>query len=138
MGSRFSDKIFAILQHKVGDHNEKYSQKLTLNQLIRVYKRGEKITTSMFTPSVSTAHWAMARVNLFLKLAQERKVNKDYQKRDDDILKGTEFSYTQERKEVYWEFDQLDFTVARTDLLLAHISDKEANYIFKPPVEEIE
>ena len=138
MGSRFSDKIFAILQHKVEDHNEKYSQKLTLNQLIRVYKRGEKITTSMFTPSVSTAHWAMARVNLFLKLAQERKVNKDYQKRDDDILKGTEFSYTQERKEAYWEFDQLDFTVARTDLLLAHISDKEANYIFKPPVEEIE
>ena len=30
MGSRFSDKIFAILEHKVEDHNEKYSQKLTV------------------------------------------------------------------------------------------------------------
>ena len=136
MGSRFSDKIFAILQHKVEDHNEKYSQKLTLNQLIRVYKRGEKITTSMFTPSVSIAHWAMARVNLFLKLAQERKVNKDYQKRDDDILKGTEFSYAQEQNEDFWEFHQLDFTVARTDLLLASITDGEANQTFVPPLDE--
>jgi hypothetical protein len=138
MGSKFSDKIFAILQHKVEGHNDNYSQKLTLNQLIRVYKRGEKITKSMFTPSASTAHWAMARVNLFLKLAEERKVDKTYQKSDDDILKGTEFSYAQEQKEDFWKFDQLDFTVARTDLLLAHISDKEANQIFKPPVEEIE
>ena len=72
MGNKFSDKIFAILQHKVEDHNEKYSQKISLNQLIRVYKRGENITNSMFTPSLSTAHWAMARVNLFLKLAAER------------------------------------------------------------------
>ena len=138
MGDLFSDKIFAILQHKVEDHNEKYSQKITINQLIRVYKRGEKVTKSMFSPSISTAHWAMARVNIFLKLAGERKVDKTYQKNDNDILKGTEFPYTQEQKEAYWKFDQLDFTVARTDLLLAHISDKEANYIFKPPVEEIE
>lgn len=138
MGNKFSDKIFAILQHKVEDHNEKYSQKISLNQLIRVYKRGENITNSMFTPSLSTAHWAMARVNLFLKLAAERKVDKNYQKDDNDILEGKEFSYSQELKEDFWKFDKLDFTVARTDLLLAHISDKEANQIFKPQVEEIE
>ena len=137
MGDLFSDKIFAILQHKVEDHNEKYSQKITINQLFWVYKRGEKVTKSMFSPSISTAHWAMARINIFLKLAGERKVDKTYQKNDNDILKGTEFSYTQERKEDFWGFEELDFTVARTDLLLAHISDKEANYIFKPPVEEI-
>ena len=137
MGNKFSDKIFAILQHKTEDHNKKYSQKITLNQLIRVYKRGEKVTKSMFSPSTSTAHWAMARVNLFLKLAGDRKVNNTYEKDDEDILKGKEISYIQERKEDFWGFEELDFTVARTDLLLAHISDKEANYIFKPPVEEI-
>ena len=137
MGTKFSDKVLNILQEKVEEHNEKYSQKVTINQLVRVYKRGETITSFVYSPRISAAHWAIARVNLFLKLAGDRKVNNTYEKDDEDILKGKEISYTQERKEDFWGFEELDFTVARTDLLLAHISDKEANYIFKPPVEEI-
>ena len=74
----------------------------------------------------------------FIMFQKDRKVNNTYEKDDEDILKGKEISYIQERKEDFWGFEELDFTVARTDLLLAHISDKEANYIFKPPVEEIE
>ena len=75
---------------------------------------------------------------LNIKLKIIRKVNKDYQKRDDDILKGTEFPYVQEQNEDFWEFHKLDFTVARTDLLLASITDAEADQTFVPPLDGIE
>lgn len=136
MGNTFSDKILSILQQKVEDHNENYSQKVTINQLIRVYKRGETITSFLYSPRVSMAHWAIARVNLFLKVAANRKVNNTYQQDDEDVLKGREFSYAQERKEDFWGFNQLDLTIARTDILLAYITDKEANKPFNPKLEE--
>jgi hypothetical protein len=137
MGNSFSDKILNILRHKAEEHNEKYSQKITLNQLVRVYKRGETVTSFVFSPGVSMGHWAMARVNLFLTLAGDKRVNNTYREDDEDILKGKEFSYSQEKKEDFWGFNELDLIVARTDLLLAHITDKEADKTFLPLLDEI-
>ena len=43
MGDLFSDKIFAILQHKAEDHNEKYSPKITLNKKKFIKKSNDTI-----------------------------------------------------------------------------------------------
>ena len=38
----------------------------------------------------------------------------------------------QEEADPFWSFSETDFTIARTDLLLEYISDKEAENIFSP------
>ena len=137
MNSSFSEKITACLQGKVDKHNERHSQPITLEQLIRVYKRGEKASDSTFIPSKTISHWAMARVNIFLRLAADCAVNDSYLPQDQDIIKGSDRTYEQEEGEPFWEFTHGDFISARSDLLLAHITDSEGESLFFPiKVEE--
>ena len=137
MNLSFSEKIMACLQKKVEDHNGQHSDTITVNQLIRVYKRGEAVIDSVWRPSISLAQLAMARVNLFLKTASKRTVNASYKPQDYDILTASDRSYDQAECEPFGQFEQLDFVCARSDLLLSHITDAEANKVFvPPPVEE--
>ena len=135
MNLTFSDKIFAVLLQKVEEHNEKHSRQVSLEQVITVYKRGEKITSSIYRPNISNAQWAMARVNLFLQGASEKLLDKIYENTDDDILKQRPITYTDEASQSFWQFKELDLTIARTDLLLGGVSDIDANQIFIPPTE---
>ena len=137
MNLSFSEKIVACLQKKAEDHNREHSDTITVNQLIRVYKRGETVIHSIWRPSITLAQLAMARVNLFLKTACQRRVNTSYEPQDPDILTASDRSYDQAEGEPFWQFEQLDFVCARSDLLLSHITDAEANKVFIPPsVEE--
>ncbi len=137
MNLSFSEKIDKCLQAKVSEFNEKYSSDITLDQLVRVYKRGEKTSSVFFSPTKSVAQCAMARVNMFLRLITDRRVSDSYRFQDSDISEGTDRTYEQETAEPFWKFSDLDFTMARSDLLLVHITDKEAEKIFTPlPVEE--
>ena len=137
MNSHFSEKINYCLQGKASEFNEKYSSNITLDQLVRVYKRGEKTSSVFFSPSKSVAQWAMARVNMFLRLISDRHVSDSYRFQDLDISEGTDQTYEQGTAEPFWKFSDLDFTMARSDLLLAHITDEEAENMFFPPsVEE--
>ncbi len=137
MNLSFSEKIVACLQKKAEDHNREHSDTITVNQLIRVYKRGETVIDSIWRPSITLAQLAMARVNLFLKTACQRRVNTSYEPQDHDILTASDRSYDQAEGEPFWQFEQLDFVCARSDLLLSHITDAEANKVFIPPsVEE--
>ena len=135
MKDSFSKKIFLALQQKVEDHNEKHSRQVTVDELVMIYKRGEKITSSVFRPLISMAHWAMARVNLFLGAASEHPVQKLYQESDQDILEGRSITYRDEASEFFWRFRESDLTIARTELLLGGITDDEANQVFIPPLE---
>jgi hypothetical protein len=135
MKDSFSKKIFSTLQQKVEDHNEKHSRQVTVDELVMVYKRGEKITSSIFRPLISVAHWAMARVNLFLSAASERPVQELYQGRDRDILEERSITHRDEASEFFWRFRESDLTIARTELLLGGITDDEANQVFIPPLE---
>ena len=137
MKSSFSDKIYTCLAAKVIKFNEENQPRVTLDQLIRVYKRGDKTSRVFFSFDKSTAQWAMARVNMFLRLSSDRRVADSYRLQDLDISEGRDRTYHQEEAEPFWRFSDLDFTMARSDLLLSHITDKEAQSIFKPPsVEE--
>ena len=137
MKSSFSDKIYTCLAAKVIKFNEEHTPRVTLDQLIRVYKRGEKTATVFFSFDKSTAQWAMARVNMFLRLSSDRLVADSYRFQDLDISEGTDRTYYQEESEPFWNFSELDFTMARSDLLLVHITDQEADSTFYPPsVEE--
>ena len=137
MNSHFSEKNNYCLQGKVSEFNENYSSNITLDQLVRVYKRGEKTSSVFFSPSKSVAQWAMARVNMFLRLISDRCVSDSYRFQDLDISEGTDRTYEQGIAEPFWNFSDLDFTMARSDLLLAHITDEEAENIFlAPSVEE--
>ena len=137
MSLSFSDKIISCLQKKVEDHNREHSDTITVNQLIRVYKRGETVIDCFWRPSITLAQLAMARVNLFLKTASQRSVNPSYKPQDYDILTASDRSYDQAECEPFGQFEELDFVCARSDLLLSHITDAEANKVFVPPsVEE--
>ena len=138
MKSSFSDKIYSCLVAKVIKFNEENKSRVTVDQLIRVYKRGEKTSETFFSFDKSTAQWAMARVNMFLRLSADRRVAAADRFQDLDIFQGTDRTYHQEEAEPFWKFSELDFTMARSDLLLVHITDQEAESTFyPPPVEEV-
>tara|TARA_R110002051_G_scaffold310429_1_gene383607 strand:- start:507 stop:923 length:417 start_codon:yes stop_codon:yes gene_type:complete len=137
MNLGFSEKILQCLQGKVEAHNEKYPNPVTIHQLIRVYKRGEQATDSAWSPSITMAQAAMARVNMFLRFAAFRSVKDSYAAEDQDILKGSDRTYEQEMSEPFWDFEDLDYISARCDLLLVHLTDCDGDKIFIPPqVEE--
>ena len=78
MNLTFSDKIYKCLVGKVLKFNQQNESQVSIDQLIRIYKRGEKAADVMWQPQKTTAQCAIARVNVFLKLAANRKVSKDY------------------------------------------------------------
>ena len=132
MNLSFSQKIYKCLLGKVIKFNESCDSNVTIEQLIRVYKRGEKTSNIFFSFDNSTAQWAMARVNMFLKLCEGRRTKEKYKFHDLDVLEGTDRTLEQEEADPFWSFSETDFTIARTDLLLGYISDKEAENIFSP------
>jgi hypothetical protein len=63
----------------------------------------------------------MARVNMFLKMIRGGKVKDSYRAADQDVAKGEELYYEQRPEDVFWEFDSLDFDLARIDLIKANV-----------------
>ena len=135
MNLSFSEKIYKCLVAKVLRFNEENENQITIDHFIRVYKRGEKAPAIVWQPQKTTAQWAMARVNMFLQLAANKKVYKKYKSHDIDIIKGTDKTHQQELADPFLNFSSLDFVSARTDLLLANIADSEADKVFSPPQE---
>lgn len=87
----FSEKVIKALKNKVSKHNEKYpSKKVTLSQLKKVYRRGAGAFSSSHRPGMTRGGWAMARVNMFLKMRSGKKVKDSYRAADQDIARGHE------------------------------------------------
>lgn len=124
----FTEKIINSLQEKVKNHNEKHSKKVTLSQLKKVYRRGLGAFSSSHRPGQNRNSWAMARVNMFLKMQAGGKVKNSYRAADQDVAAGEELYYEQKPEDVFWEFDSIDFDLARIDLLKANVDlDKEGD-----------
>jgi len=85
----FSERITKALKNKVSEHNKKYSKKVSLTQLKKVYRRGAGAFSSSHRPGKSRDQWAMARVNMFLKMVRGGKVKDSYKKADQDIAKSS-------------------------------------------------
>ncbi len=123
----FSTKIVAFLENKVAEHNDKRSKKVTLAQLKKVYRRGSGAFLSSHRPGKSRAQWATARVNAFLKMESGNEVKDSYRAADKDIAKGGEDYYNEEVGEAYVDFNELEFGLAKIDLLKANICEDEMN-----------
>ena len=81
----FSEKVLTSLKNKVKEHNAKYKKKVTLGQLKKVYRRGAGAFSQSHRPGMSRGGWAMARVNMFLKMKRGGKVKDSYRAADGDI-----------------------------------------------------
>lgn len=120
----FSEKIITSLKNKVKEHNEKYSKKVTLGQLKKIYRRGAGAFSSSHRPGKTRGQWAMARVNMFLKMVRGGKVKKSYRAADQDVAKGSEDYYIEDSTNAFTDFDELDFAYARFDLQRVEASEE--------------
>ena len=147
----FSEKVTNSLKNKVKEHNEKHSRKVTLGMLKKVYRRGAGAFSGSHRPGQSRASWAMARVNMFLKMMRGGKVKDSYRKADSDVARASEESVASllDVAEVWSPGDffegqdvsKIDFALARIDLLGAgctHDELLEGDASFEEPQEEIE
>ena len=81
----FSEKVTNSLREKGKNHNAKSKKKVTLSQLKKVYRRGAGAFSQSHRPGMSRGGWAMARVNMFLKMKRGGKVKDSYRKADSDV-----------------------------------------------------
>jgi hypothetical protein len=89
----FNDEIIESLKNKVKQHNVKSNNKITLTQLKKVYRRGMGAFSNSNRLNASNQQLAMARVNMFLKMAKGEEVKDSYRKADEDIIDQSVFSY---------------------------------------------
>jgi len=121
----FSDKIITALKNKVKEHNEKNSKKVTLGQLKKIYRRGAGAFSSSHRPGKTRGQWAMARVNMFLKMVRGGKVKKSYRAADQDVAKGSEEYYLENEGEAFVDFQDIEFDIAHLDLVMAGANEWE-------------
>ena len=131
----FSEKVTTSLKNKVKEHNSKSGRKVTLGMLKKVYRRGAGAFSGSHRPGQSRASWAMARVNMFLKMMRGGKVKDAYRKADSDIARASEeeilnlldvpnewspgdFSETR-------DVSVVEFALAKIDLLSSGATPKE-------------
>ena len=88
----FSEKVTQSLKNKVKEHNSKSKRKVTLSQLKKVYRRGAGAFSQSHRPGKTRGQWAMARVNMFLKMMRGGKVKDSYRKADQDVAKSSTLS----------------------------------------------
>ena len=84
----FSKKVIEALKNKVKEHNSKNKKKVSLSQLKKVYRRGAGAFSSSHRPGKTRGQWAMARVNMFLRMVSGKSVKDAYRKADSDIAKA--------------------------------------------------
>lgn len=116
----FSKKVIEALKNKVKEHNSKYSKKVTLGQLKKVFRRGAGAFSSSHRPGQSRTSWALARVNMFLKMVRGGKVKDSYRKADSDIARASVNNYIIEAN---LEPDDEDFNQAEIDIKNFELND---------------
>jgi len=119
----YSKKIIDALKNKVSEHNSKYSKKVNLGQLKKVYRRGAGAFSQTHRPGKTRGQWAMARVNMFLRMMAGKKVKDAYRKADGDIARASENIDITEA----WLPENEDFVQAEIDVDQYDINIDEFN-----------
>ena len=123
------EKVAFMLQSKLQTHNEKFEQNLTFAQISRVYSRGLNVYKNNFVPSIKLHQWAIARVNLFLKMMGGGSVKNEYLLLDSDVAHASSEAFKESGLASYdfVDFSNLEFQLARISLVEAGISEQEMN-----------
>lgn len=126
------EKIANMLQSKIDIFNEKYESKLTFAQLNKVYSRGLNVFATTHKPGISLHQWAIARVNLFLKMLSGGQVRQDYSLLDSDIANASNGQITESGLASYdfINFSDLEFQLAKIALVEAGLTEQEMNLDF--------
>jgi hypothetical protein len=109
---QYSKKIIKALKNKVKEHNSKHGRKVRLGQLKKVYRRGAGAFSQSHRPGKSRGQWAMARVNMFLRMMAGKKVKDAYRKADGDIARADIIDFS-----TYLYPEEQDFIQAEADVL---------------------
>lgn len=116
----FSKKVIEALKNKVKEHNSKNKKKVTLGQLKKVYRRGAGAFSSSHRPGKTRGQWAMARVNMFLRMVSGKPVKDAYRKADNDIARASISNY---EIEAGFEPSDEDFNQAEEDIKNFELND---------------
>ena len=120
----FSKKVIEALKNKVKEHNSKNKKKTTLSQLKKVYRRGAGAFSSSHRPGKTRGQWAMARVNMFLRMISGQPVKDAYRKADSDIARASVNDYVIEAN---FEPSDEDFIQADEDIKAFDLNDFDFN-----------
>jgi hypothetical protein len=123
------EKVSFMLQSKLQTHNEKFEQNLTFAQVSKVYSRGLNVFNTTHKPGVSLHQWAVARVNLFLKMMSGGEVRKEYSILDSDVANASSETFTESGLASYdfINFSDLEFQLAKISLIEAGLTQQEMN-----------
>jgi hypothetical protein len=116
----FSKKVVEALKNEVKEHNSKNKKKVTLGQLKKVYRRGAGAFSSSHRPGMTRGGWAMARVNMFLKMVSGKSVKDSYRKADNDIARASTNDYIIEAN---FEPNEEDIKEAEEDIKKYNLND---------------
>ena len=114
----FSNKIVEILDGKCKNHNEAYERKVTLSQLKDVYKGTWAL--ELLGDDCPINKFALARVNMFLKIVGERKITNAYRRTD---LNLAEASFKDLDVSPNFYPDEEDFILAEDDIRIHNLDD---------------
>ena len=94
--------------------------------LKKVYRRGAGAFSTSHRPGQTRGSWAMARVNMFLKMMRGGKVKDSYRKADQDVAKASEEEISNLTVESRFDdYTKVELALAKIDLLASKISDTE-------------
>lgn len=120
-------RVLLALEAKANLHNEKFDRKVTVEQLVSVYNRGQAVTDWVYSASKSVMQWAFARVNNFLYMHEGKTVDKSYKIADRDIADGELEYEAEDEGKGYFKYRELDFAAARIDIKKFGILESEAD-----------
>ena len=108
----FSIKVIKALASKMSSHNKTSKNKVNLKELKEVYSRGAGVWARAKNTKENCGHWALARVNMFLRMKKDGHLPKDISLSTDthnpDISEG--WVPSQE------DFDEAEEEIKRLDL----------------------
>ena len=129
-----------IILSKVESHNEISENKITEDQLKKVYYRGSSSYDKCFVVNKTRCQWALARVNLFIKMNKGGNVDEQYITADKDILVNEEDSNPCNDIYSFDKFSDIDLNLACLDLIKAGLEkwdqDFECEDIFYSEAEK--
>ncbi|NVM34342.1 MAG: hypothetical protein HWN81_02025 [Candidatus Lokiarchaeota archaeon] len=126
-----SEIICSIIASKCEQHNDKHESKVSEEQLKKVYFRGSKSYDSAFRIGKTRTQWAMARVNLFLKMNRGEDVNDSYLISDKDIL--IDESQADPNQDIYSfdDFSDIELNLASLDLVKSGMEKWNQDFNFE-------
>ena len=136
----FSARLAETFREKVKKHNGSYPNKVSLGQVVKVFKHGAESFVSEAVTDPNINEWSMARVNMFLRMKQGRvSSNKLQTKAPKEVSMSALIFETPSIKRVdtfldltkNWTPNDEDFELAKADA-----ENNQLNYDFKT-VEEI-